>query len=110
PVVHLLPTWRPAQRALHSFPPRRSSDLGRHRPWSAAAAAARCNGRTAGSTSRPGPARPGNHSAAALDAPVRPPPRYEYRPADSRSEEHTSELQSRENLVCRLLLEKKKGL
>src|SRR5690606_41817712 len=37
------------------------------------------------------------------------------RPADetllaafNRSEEHTSELQSRENLVCRLLLEKKK--
>src|SRR5690606_32226559 len=28
--------------------------------------------------------------------------------ADVRSEEHTSELQSRENLVCRLLLEKKK--
>src|SRR5436309_5975069 len=27
---------------------------------------------------------------------------------DWRSEEHTSELQSRENLVCRLLLEKKK--
>src|SRR5690606_41119480 len=27
---------------------------------------------------------------------------------ESRSEEHTSELQSRENLVCRLLLEKKK--
>src|SRR5690606_4842180 len=27
---------------------------------------------------------------------------------DRRSEEHTSELQSRENLVCRLLLEKKK--
>src|SRR5690606_41250303 len=26
---------------------------------------------------------------------------------DDRSEEHTSELQSRENLVCRLLLEKK---
>src|SRR5690606_42130010 len=29
-------------------------------------------------------------------------------PSFSRSEEHTSELQSRENLVCRLLLEKKK--
>src|SRR5690606_42133180 len=29
-------------------------------------------------------------------------------PAERRSEEHTSELQSRENLVCRLLLEKKK--
>src|SRR5690606_40280641 len=28
--------------------------------------------------------------------------------AAGRSEEHTSELQSRENLVCRLLLEKKK--
>src|SRR5207302_8192163 len=28
----------------------------------------------------------------------------------TRSEEHTSELQSRENLVCRLLLEKKKKL
>src|SRR5690606_41372668 len=28
---------------------------------------------------------------------------------DFRSEEHTSELQSRENLVCRLLLEKKKN-
>src|SRR5690606_40994143 len=28
--------------------------------------------------------------------------------AGERSEEHTSELQSRENLVCRLLLEKKK--
>src|SRR5258707_8428304 len=30
------------------------------------------------------------------------------RPAASRSEEHTSELQSRQYLVCRLLLEKKK--
>src|SRR5688572_31846896 len=28
---------------------------------------------------------------------------------NSRSEEHTSELQSQSNLVCRLLLEKKKG-
>src|SRR5260370_41197608 len=41
--------------------------------------------------------------------PPRPPPIY--RPAQavkSRSEEHTSELQSHLNLVCRLLLEKKK--
>src|SRR3712207_7976206 len=30
------------------------------------------------------------------------------RAADERSEEHTSELQSRQYLVCRLLLEKKK--
>src|SRR5690606_41569373 len=34
--------------------------------------------------------------------------RYRHRYVDLRSEEHTSELQSRENLVCRLLLEKKK--
>src|SRR5690606_39914339 len=39
-------------------------------------------------------------TALAADAGVAPP-----RPM--RSEEHTSELQSRENLVCRLLLEKK---
>src|SRR5579864_40565 len=31
-----------------------------------------------------------------------------WRPAGARSEEHTSELQSHVNLVCRLLLEKKK--
>src|SRR6266511_6251012 len=31
-------------------------------------------------------------------------------PPPMRSEEHTSELQSRENLVCRLLLEKKKKI
>src|SRR2546430_5640343 len=30
--------------------------------------------------------------------------------AQARSEEHTSELQSQSNLVCRLLLEKKNGL
>src|SRR3712207_8548585 len=35
----------------------------------------------------------------------------EVRPADGwRSEEHTSELQSRQYLVCRLLLEKKKTI
>src|SRR3712207_7633053 len=32
----------------------------------------------------------------------------EYRLGEERSEEHTSELQSRQYLVCRLLLEKKK--
>src|SRR2546427_7735525 len=34
--------------------------------------------------------------------------RAETRPRKTRSEEHTSELQSQSNLVCRLLLEKKK--
>src|SRR5690606_42080454 len=36
------------------------------------------------------------------------PPGVAVGPEVPRSEEHTSELQSRENLVCRLLLEKKK--
>src|SRR3712207_9459916 len=42
-------------------------------------------------------------------APDRPRPRVCAAPArgDGRSEEHTSELQSRQYLVCRLLLEKK---
>src|SRR2546428_4990193 len=40
-------------------------------------------------------------------APPRP-PRCRGRRPTSRSEEHTSELQSRSDLVCRLLLEKKK--
>src|SRR2546430_2915319 len=35
-------------------------------------------------------------------------PRPPVAPLTSRSEEHTSELQSQSNLVCRLLLEKKK--
>src|SRR3712207_8332300 len=34
--------------------------------------------------------------------------RHFRQPAEARSEEHTSELQSRQYLVCRLLLEKKK--
>src|SRR6266511_5911788 len=37
-------------------------------------------------------------------------PPYARRSPKVRSEEHTSELQSRENLVCRLLLEKKKKI
>src|SRR5690606_41876137 len=43
---------------------------------------------------------------SSLDLHMVPPPR---RIRVRRSEEHTSELQSRENLVCRLLLEKKKN-
>src|SRR5258708_11086745 len=43
---------------------------------------------------------------------TRPPPRGVGRSpmAAARSEEHTSELQSPDHLVCRLLLEKKKGI
>src|SRR2546427_4845109 len=39
-----------------------------------------------------------------------PPPPIPCRSRPMRSEEHTSELQSQSNLVCRLLLEKKKQL
>src|SRR6266511_5910510 len=46
---------------------------------------------------RSGPAGVGADARRPVHAPLWP-----------RSEEHTSELQSRENLVCRLLLEKKK--
>src|SRR5690606_39876645 len=59
------------------------------------------------------------HDALPISQPPRPSPapprqrahwrrRGRCRRPDRRSEEHTSELQSRENLVCRLLLEKKK--
>src|SRR2546430_3907138 len=38
------------------------------------------------------------------------PPGRSAGPSNRRSEEHTSELQSQSNLVCRLLLEKKKDI
>src|SRR5204862_6277133 len=74
---------------LHSFPTRRSSDLTRAR----------------GLPDRP-PARGLDHRFP----PAGPRRRQSREPAHRclRSEEHTSELQSRRDLVCRLLLEKKK--
>src|SRR2546430_11456800 len=48
-------------------------------------------------------------SASAVSASPRARPRPDRRPRPPRSEEHTSELQSQSNLVCRLLLEKKKN-
>src|SRR5690606_39894592 len=96
-------------RALHSFPTRRSSDLCFHAhartvrdgsPSEHALPGPRSTRRCGklkkrGGSSTPLTARRGE-SAGRLRA--------------QRSEEHTSELQSRENLVCRLLLEKKKIL
>src|SRR5207249_10719142 len=90
-------------RDLHSFPTRRSSDLETHasiRSGFRRRASAHCGGTGAGTS--------GNDSAAD------PSPRCHAGERDSngrrgaRSEEHTSELQSRFDLVCRLLLEKKK--
>src|SRR2546430_9591438 len=49
-------------------------------------------------------------SALCTAAPTRPSSRCSRKStAPARSEEHTSELQSQSNLVCRLLLEKKKN-
>src|SRR5690606_41998854 len=87
-----------ALRDLHSFPTRRSSDLAgrRHQRGDVEAAGL----------------APARH--ASDHPPARRPPRHGCRHRGhaigrvGRSEEHTSELQSRENLVCRLLLEKKK--
>src|SRR5437773_5802855 len=75
---------------LHSFPTRRSSDL--------RCSTARCRNPTSRSAS--GSSTSGGRSASPSSTmPWRRP----------RSEEHTSELQSHHDLVCRLLLEKKKN-
>src|SRR5690606_40186645 len=86
-----------APRDLHSFPTRRSSDL------------------TCGADSWTSPAALLNidchNKQGTLRNDVQGSQRHPVRGCNSketRSEEHTSELQSRENLVCRLLLEKKK--
>src|SRR3712207_7859027 len=59
---------------------------------------------------RPGLRRGHPSAAGAGRLPRRPDLRQRSTPVRGRSEEHTSELQSRQYLVCRLLLEKKKLL
>src|SRR5262249_61754402 len=94
-----------AHQDLHSFPTRRSSDL--------AATTA-----VASSSCFPTIARVGSGIAATVPVPTAasgpktslaasPAICWRRRCSASRSEEHTSELQSLTNLVCRLLLEKK---
>src|SRR5690349_23717472 len=61
---------------------------------------------TPASAARTPGTRGGAHPTPARRRPRRPAPRAAR--AAARSEEHTSELQSRRDLVCRLLLEKKK--
>src|SRR5207253_10851144 len=89
-------------RDLHSFPTRRSSDL---IPRTSCAPFAT---RRSGPSTRTRRASSCPAAAGTAPRPVRgrraEPPRVGRR----RSEEHTSELQSRGHLVCRLLLEKKK--
>src|SRR5205085_12115417 len=83
-------------RVLHPFPTRRSSDLVGRVVGSAAGIRADAGGVVA---QRP------RHVAL---RPVRADQRGG--PVAVRSEEHTSELQSQSNLVCRLLREKKKSI
>src|SRR5205085_12125025 len=96
-------------RDLHSFPTRRSSDLGPWSwpSWSSISAGLPPSRRSGAWQARCGPARAASEpncpplARAALR-------RRRPRQGTRRSEEHTSELQSQSNLVCRLLLEKKK--
>src|SRR5690606_39408254 len=92
------------QRALHSFPPRRSSDLAAPMPsptgafaWSMPTASNRIDRPSNKGTPSNQPARVWAIQRRGGKGGI----------GCMRSEEHTSELQSRENLVCRLLLEKK---
>src|SRR5260370_20503777 len=52
---------------------------------------------------------PGRHPGEGGAPPRAPPGRVRAEPVGARSEEHKSELQSHLNLLCRLLLEKKKN-
>src|SRR2546422_7494428 len=73
----------------------------------------RGGGLTRAAPSRPGgpddPVGPGAHLESRDEVRARDPRAVLARVLVSRSEEHTSELQSRLHLVCRLLLEKKKN-
>src|SRR5690606_41830943 len=93
-----------AHRGLPSFPTRRSSDL------MAASAPTRldCACRSSFASSASAAKTVPLASCAASGRPSRRVATCSLRHW-LRSEEHTSELQSRENLVCRLLLEKKKN-
>src|SRR3712207_8137707 len=87
---------------LHSFPTRRSSELPDGGAVARAAfGAVEIRGIAAGNgrrTAGRGGTASGSGTGLASSGPLRP---------GRRSEEHTSELQSRQYLVCRLLLEKK---
>src|SRR5688572_32792444 len=89
-------------RDLHSFPTRRSSDLASRRGPDR-------GGPTGGGSLRCGGFRHGiQEVGVAGSSPGSPRGGKGHAPSQARSEEHTSELQSQSNLVCRLLLEKKK--
>src|SRR5439155_25868491 len=94
-------------RDLHSFPTRRSSDLISRSAatWSRGARVLARNGLSRRSTRSEGTCLTRENSISPRFGSSFPTPRDRV----FRSEEHTSELQSRGHLVCRLLLEKKKA-
>src|SRR5690606_39929745 len=99
-----------AQQKLHTFPTRRSSDLGKERKGKERKGKER-KGKKRKEKERKGKEEKKGNSTRHMDDMSTFSRRRlkSYRSHKSwRSEEHTSELQSRENLVCRLLLEKKK--
>src|SRR5689334_24301446 len=90
-------------RDLHSFPTRRSSDLKALAEGKATTACAACHGAGLKGLG-PVPALAGRSPSIMVRQ------MYDMKQGSrkgSRSEEHTSELQSQFHLVCRLLLEKK---
>src|SRR5690606_42160343 len=89
-----------AHQDLHSFPTRRSSDL----PTLHHQVTSRCLIRSNSN----GSWMPTYRYCVRYRLAMFPAASTRPCPSARRSEEHTSELQSRENLVCRLLLEKKK--
>src|SRR5205085_11437948 len=106
---YLLPCTA-AHRALHSFPTRRSSDLAMVRQMvGREVRVAHCGGNAAGGLGTDVAAI--KHCIEQVYGPKGVAVLVDLGGAETnsemRSEEHTSELQSQSNLVCRLLLEKK---
>src|SRR5690606_41595112 len=107
-LLPLFPTWRPPTSTLFPYTPLFRSEQKQQwaqmsgTPISGAAAATLAAQPTP--QGAPAAAGPDGGPVASFGAPR---PGAASEPRDPRSEEHTSELQSRENLVCRLLLEKK---
>src|SRR5690349_25105316 len=93
-------SWTDDHPDLHSFPTRRSSDL---HAIAGTATPRHESGCRSGPAMAAGRCRGGDSDNAASTL-------FAAGFTCSRSEEHTSELQSRRDLVCRLLLEKKKFL
>src|SRR5207248_7938095 len=101
------PTYRPAApRHLPSFPTRRSSDLA-PRSYPNNSDSSSCSGSAAQFSAMNGPPFRGDARWMKRATTSFPVPESPLTRTVVRSEEHTSELQSPYDLVCRLLLEKK---